>query len=381
MKTRTAKIFLDDYGSFLGRGEGCLVVRDRNGKVEKYPLFENQIGEIHVRIGNSVSSAALATCAFWGIDFLILTQRGNPVAYLRSLDDDSHVKTRIAQYEALKNGKGISIAKQIVLAKIEGQNYVLKKYGFKQHDLMQFKNKVAGVETDNLKAARNRLLTIEGHATQQYFRQVFQLLPTAIGVEKRRTFKAFDGINNTLNLAYTVLKWKVHRAIIRAKLEPYLGFLHSEQFGKPSLVCDLMELYRYTVDDFVIQYCRSLRKNDFALKREEYSSNRRGERQYLSKPLAKDMINRLNSSFETTVEVPRVRHGNRQTLETLINEKAFVFAQYLRNEKQNWVPRIASLDNQKRMEISPELGHIMSGYRSPTNTNPAILKNTYRRYF
>src|SRR4030067_1455161 len=132
MKTRTLKIFMNDCGFFLGRGKGCLIVRDRKGEVEKFPLFENKIGEVQIRIGNSVSSAALATCAFWGIDLLILTQRGNPVAVLKSLDDDSHVKTRMAQYEALKNGKGISIAKQIVLAKIEGQNFVLRKYGFRQ---------------------------------------------------------------------------------------------------------------------------------------------------------------------------------------------------------------------------------------------------------
>lgn len=127
MKTRTTKIFLDGNGSFLGRGEGCLIVRDRKGNVEKYPLFENRIDEVHIRIGNSVSSGALATLAFWNVDLLILTQRGNPVAYLKSLEDDSHVKTRIAQYEALKNGKGRAIAKQIVLAKIEGQNYILRK--------------------------------------------------------------------------------------------------------------------------------------------------------------------------------------------------------------------------------------------------------------
>jgi hypothetical protein len=58
---------LEDAGSFLGRGEGCLIVRDRKGKVEKYPLFEDEIGEIQIRIGNSVSSGPLATCAFWGI--------------------------------------------------------------------------------------------------------------------------------------------------------------------------------------------------------------------------------------------------------------------------------------------------------------------------
>jgi len=343
MKTRTAKIFLDDCGSFLGRGEGCLIVRDRKGKVEKYPLFENEIGEVHVRIGNSVSSAALATCAFWNIDLLILTQRGNPVAYLRSLDDDSHVKTRIAQYEALKNNKGVAIAKRIVLGKIEGQNRILRKYGFRQHDFMRIKEMVNGVKSDDLRVLRNKLNTIEGHATERYFSQVFQLLPTAIGIERRRTYKAFDGINNTLNLAYTLLKWKTHRAIIKAKLEPFLGFLHSEQFGKPSLVCDLMELYRYLIDDFVIEYCMSLKKKDFALKHEDYSSNRKGERQYLSKPLAKDMMNKLNSFFESMVEIPRVKHGNKQTLETLINEEAMLFARYLRDEKPNWHPRIVDL--------------------------------------
>lgn len=72
MKTRTAKIFLDDYGSFLGRGEGCLIVRDRKGKVEKYPLFENEIGEVHIRIGNSVSSASLALPSLEDIVFIII---------------------------------------------------------------------------------------------------------------------------------------------------------------------------------------------------------------------------------------------------------------------------------------------------------------------
>jgi len=42
-----------------------------------------------------------------------------------------------------------------------------------------------------------------------------------------------------------------------------LGFLHSEQFGKPSLVCDVQELYRYIIDDCVIQFGEGLRKRVF----------------------------------------------------------------------------------------------------------------------
>jgi CRISPR/Cas system-associated endonuclease Cas1 len=101
-----------------------------------------------------------------------------------------------------------------------------------------------------------------------------------------------------------------------------------------------MEAYRYLIDDFVIQYCMSLKKKDFMMQREDYSSNRKGERQFMSKPLAKDMMKKLNAFFESIVEIPRVKHGNKQTVETLINEEALLLARYLRNERPTWVPRL-----------------------------------------
>jgi len=74
----------------------------------------------------------------------------------------------------------------------------------------------------------------------------------------------------------------ITNARARAKLEPYLGFLHSVQYGKPSLVCDLQELYRYLVDDFVVQFCQSLGKRDFTVKSEAVSRKRMGKREYLN---------------------------------------------------------------------------------------------------
>jgi len=82
--------------------------------------------------------------------------------------------------------------------------------------------------------------------------------------------------------ALVMLRWKVHRAIIRGKLEPYLGFLHSMKYGKPSLVCDLQELYRYLVDDFMIQFCQGLKERNFTVKSESVSRKRRGKREYLN---------------------------------------------------------------------------------------------------
>ena len=260
---------------------------------------------------------------------------------LKSLDDDSHVKTRVCQYEALGNGKGVEVAKRLVFGRVESQNLMLRKYGLRQHDLLGVKRRIEGVEGPSLKAVRRRLLPIEGRASQHYFKQVFQLFPKSIRVENRRTFKAYDGINNAFNLAYTVLKWKVHRAIIKAKLEPYLGFIHSEQFGKPSLTCDFMELYRCLVDDFLIGFSQRLRKKDFKVKREDYSSSRKGKREFLNEEKSKDLMRGLYVLFECRVDVPRIKFGRRQTVETLINEEVLLFAKYLRNEKVTWCPRIA----------------------------------------
>ena len=39
--------------------------------------------------------------------------------------------------------------------------------------MMQIKDRVASAKSDNLRVMTNRLLTIEGHATEKYFGQVF----------------------------------------------------------------------------------------------------------------------------------------------------------------------------------------------------------------
>jgi hypothetical protein len=53
------------------------------------------------------------------------------------------------------------------------------------------------------------------------------------------------------------------------------------------------------------------------------------------------MMDKLNDYFESMVEIPRMKVGERQTIETLINEETLLFAKYLRNEREVWTPRIA----------------------------------------
>jgi CRISPR-associated protein Cas1 len=289
-----------------------------------------------------VSAGALATLGFWGIDTLILTQRGNPVAVLKSLSDDMHVSTRIAQYEAVKSEKGLEIAKKIVLAKLQGQQEVLKKYGLKFLDYAYFE-KIADLQEDNPIKLRQKLTQVEAKCAQIYFKEVFSLFPEMVRPKRRKTMKAYDGLNNIFNMGYSLLKWKVHIALLKAELEPFLGFVHSVQFGKPSLVCDFQELYRHLVDDFIIQHYLKLSKRNFVLKNEDYSVNKKGKREYLKHQENEVFIKGLNEHFTSFVNIARIKVGQKQEIETLINEEAFLFAKYLRGERPTWIPRIAEL--------------------------------------
>ena len=337
---KAEKLFLNGNGSYLGMEKGCFIVRDKSRKIiRKYPLFEENLGEIIVETGNTISVGALSSIAFWEIDLLVLTRKGEPIGYLRSTNYDTHAETRIAQYQAYTNSKAIEIIKQIVYAKLKGQNIILKKYGLRQHDLPNLKRKIDTINSKNLTEARGKLRGIEAGKSKYYFQRTFKLLPEWIRPQQRKTYQAYDGGNNLFNLAYTILKWKIHRAILKAKLEAYLGFMHTLQHGKPSLICDFQDLYRYLIDNFLIEYSKNLNKTDFEAKTQQIR-NKTGKRIYLKNEKTRKLIEKLYEYFENKVEIPRIRIGKKQKIETLINEELLLFAKYLRDERRTWIPRI-----------------------------------------
>lgn len=54
-------------------------------------------------------------------------------------------------------------------------------------------------------------------------------------------------------------------------------------------------------------------------------------------------MNRLELHFQSKVNVPRIKHCKRQSIDTLISEELLLLAKFLRAERKEWIPRIASL--------------------------------------
>ena len=97
------------------------------------------------------------------------------------------------------------------------------------------------------------------------------------------------------------------------------------------------------IDDYLIERGRKLRKKDFVAVTDFMMRLKMGKRIHLCEYETDSLADGLNGLFNRYVEIPRIRHGKRQTFDTLISEEALLLAKFLRHERETWIPRITSL--------------------------------------
>ncbi len=93
------------------------------------------------------------------------------------------------------------------------------------------------------------LLGVEGNGSAAYFRVFGKMLRGTFTFTHRRRRPPTDPVNAMLSLGYTLLGHQVASAIQVVGLDPYMGFLHTDRPGKPSMVLDLMEEWRQPIVD------------------------------------------------------------------------------------------------------------------------------------
>lgn len=152
----------------------------------------------------------------------------------------------------------LNLAVDILCEKIRRQHRLIKSYAKRKKsdaleeiakDLASFRD--CAWEMEDV----NPLRGCEGMAARRYFQAFTEILDQNLWPwEKRSRRPAHDPVNALLNLAYAFLEREVRIAIVGARLDPRIGFLHANNGRKDSLVYDLMELFRATVADrFVLR--------------------------------------------------------------------------------------------------------------------------------
>jgi len=250
------ELVIDRPGTYLGVRKGLFVVKNRDGSSTEFSPVE--LSHISVRCrGVGVSVDALKLACRFGIELTVYHQ-GKPVSKVLHALKGGGVLTKQAQLEATKDGRGLSVAKSIVYAKLFNQRFVLQQ---RLKVLLAKRSSVAGdVEvcvnriTEAMNSAHNvenldSLRAYEAVGAVSYWKGVGAILPADFGFEGREAWSPKDTFNKALNIGYGVLRSRVWSAVLSANLDPYIGFLHLPRGRHMCLVSDLMEEFRPGVVD------------------------------------------------------------------------------------------------------------------------------------
>jgi CRISPR-associated protein Cas1 len=130
------------------------------------------------------------------------------------------------------------------------------------------------------------LLGLEGAGTAFYFGVLGRLLKEDWGFKRRQRRPPRDPVNALLSFGYVLLMNHVASAVNIVGLDPYVGFLHSSQYGKPALPLDVMEGFRPLVVDSVVLTLlnnQMLTRRDFEEELGAYRLTDKGRRTFLTK--------------------------------------------------------------------------------------------------
>src|SRR5690606_34633110 len=119
----------------------------------------------------------------------------------------------------------------------------------------------------------DELRGIEGEAANIYFGCFDELIlenKPGFGFEGRNRRPPRDNMNALLSFLYTLLAHDVQSALETVGLDPYVGFLHRDRPGRPSLALDLMEELRpYLADRLALSLVNRKQVSDKGFRKVE----------------------------------------------------------------------------------------------------------------
>jgi CRISPR-associated protein Cas1 len=127
----------------------------------------------------------------------------------------------------------------MIPAKIRNPRPLLCRKGVTGTELL----KDLGVRTERVRT-KDDLRGVEGEAAERYFSRLDETLTDGWTFEKRTKRPPEDHINSLLSLTYVFTKNEVLSALRQYNLDPFLGVLHADRHGRPSLALDLQEEFR-----------------------------------------------------------------------------------------------------------------------------------------
>lgn len=324
-------LYITTYGSFLHIRDGMFEVKyTEDGEEIKKKIPPKKVSGIVLDRGTSLTYEAVKTALEHNIDIVFAEGDGAPIGRVWHSKLGSTTKIRKRQLQASLNKEAVYWIKQWIADKIQNQiDFIkeLKKHRAAKSDeidtaldkLNSQKAKVEKLQGETILDIADTIRGYEGTAGRVYFQLLSSLLSKEYQFEGRSFRPAEDPYNAFLNYGYGILYSRIEKCIMIAGLDPYVGFLHRDDYNQTSFVFDFIEPYRPFVDLTIYRLFSGKKVNQ-----DHYHEITNGV------GLTKEGKKLIVENFIQRFDVDKIRYrGRNQTRMNAIQQDAHTFANEL----------------------------------------------------
>lgn len=249
------ELILNTYGVSLNRDNEGFVITSKDGR-QRVPV--TGINSIQISRGAQITSDAVLLAVENEIEVMFMDGAGNPIGRVWSPKYGSVSTIRKGQLNFSFSHDAVEWIKNVICRKIENQQALMLMVRTDEENertvekninrLEDYRSKVKALQGDIVSDIAPTLRGWEGRASRIYFATMNLFIPAEFRFENRSQHPARDVANAMLNYGYGLLYGKIEGALIKAGIDPYIGIMHRDDYNRPVLVYDIIELYRVWVD-------------------------------------------------------------------------------------------------------------------------------------
>lgn len=199
-----------------------------------------------------VTTQALVEMLDHGIELAILSASGQLRGQLTP-PKAKNIVLRMKQYEMSGSAQAcLRIAREVVGGKIANSVAVVRRYRANHPEAIpveSVKELEATLQSARTALSLDSLRGAEGTAAVRYFRCLQGMVPPAFGFTGRNRRPPRDPMNALLSFGYVLVGNELQALLDAMGFDPYLGFFHQVDYGRPSLALDLLEEFRAPLVD------------------------------------------------------------------------------------------------------------------------------------
>ena len=324
------ELVLNTFGTSLNRDNEGFVVTHKDGR-QRIPVAG--IKSIQISRGAQITSDAVMLAIEHEIEVLFMDKSGMPIGRIWSPRYGSVSTIRKGQLNFTFSNDALQWIKEIIRRKIENQQALLlmmrtdnvainRKREKNIARLEDYRTKITSLNGEIVSDVAAQLRGWEGVASKIYFETLNDLIPEEYRFEMRTQHPAMDVVNAFLNYGYGVLYGKIEGALIKAGIDPYIGILHRDDYNRPVLVYDVIELYRIWVDYVVYSLVVQQVVTD------EYYSVREDGSYWLESLGRRVLIQSLNDYLDEIITVKGVNRSRLSQIQLYAQDLAQLFKKY-----------------------------------------------------